>query len=89
MALTQDDKLDIIAEHKTHEKDTGSPEVQVALMTVQINRLSDHLREHPQDDNSRRGLLKRVGDRRRMLAYLKSKSLVRYKNLVKKLGLKG
>lgn len=89
MALTLDEKLNIILEFKTHEKDTGSPEVQVALLSKQINRLTDHLGEHKHDEHSRRGLLQLVGKRRRVLRYLNKKDTIRYKNLIKRLGLKG
>ena len=78
-----------MGDYKTHDLDTGSPEVQVALLTEKINRLSEHLGAHVHDNHSRTGLLKMVGRRRRLLRYLMKKDPSRYKNLVKKLGLKG
>lgn len=89
MSLSIDTKQDIIAQYKTHDEDTGSPEVQVALITERINRLSEHLKEHPHDFHSRKGLLQMVGRRRRLLRYLMKKDQIRYKNLIEKLGLKG
>lgn len=89
MALSLDQKTNIIVDYKTHEADTGSPEVQVALLTEKITRLSEHLLAHAHDHHSRTGLLKMVGRRRRLLRYLMKKDPARYKNLVKKLGLKG
>jgi small subunit ribosomal protein S15 len=88
MALTQERKLQLIAEHKTHETDTGSPEVQVAILTENINQLTQHLREHAKDHHSRRGLLKMVGQRRKLLVYLKNKDVNRYSALIEKLGLR-
>jgi small subunit ribosomal protein S15 len=88
MALTQERKNELIAEFKTHETDTGSPEVQVAILTEQINTLNDHLRTHKKDHHSRRGLLKMVGQRRNLLTYLRNKDVTRYRNLVDKLGLR-
>lgn len=89
MALTKDEKQQIIETYKTHTKDTGSPEVQIALLTEQIDRLSEHLKEHPKDFHSRRGLLQMVGKRRRLLRYLRRKDQTRYKNVTKNLELKG
>ena len=88
MALTSDEKLKIIVNYKTHPEDTGSPEVQIALLTEKISRLTVHLGEHPHDFHSRRGLLQMVGKRKRLLRYLRKKDEVRYKTLVDKLGLK-
>lgn len=88
MSLSKDDKLKIITDFKTHIKDTGSPEVQVALLTEKINRLTTHLKEHPHDFHSRRGLLQMVGKRRRILRYLMKKDPDRYKNTVGRLNLK-
>lgn len=88
MALTSDEKLKIIVNYKTHPEDTGSPEVQIALLTEKISRLTVHLKEHPHDFHSRRGLLQMVGKRKRLLRYLSKKDEARYKNLVDKLGLK-
>ncbi len=81
-------KQEIIETYKTHEGDTGSPEVQIALLTTRINELNDHLKMHKKDHHSRRGLLKMVGSRRRLLKYLKGKDLDRYKTLIEKLGLR-
>ncbi|MBA01716.1 MAG: 30S ribosomal protein S15 [Chloroflexi bacterium] len=77
-----------IDQFKQHEGDTGSPEVQVAILTKRINRLTDHLREHKHDYSTRRGLLKLVGQRRRQLRYLSNKSVDRYHNLIEALGLR-
>ena len=81
-------KNEIISKYKTHEKDTGSPEVQVALLTERINHLTEHFQAHKKDFHSRRGLLKLVGQRRRLLAYLKKKDLERYRSLIKSLGIR-
>ncbi len=86
--LTAEEKSKIIAEYGKTPTDTGSPEVQVALLTVRINELNAHLKEHPKDNHSRRGLLKMVGSRRRLLAYLKTKDIERYRELIAKLGLR-
>lgn len=88
MALTSDKKQDIIEKFKLHEQDTGSPEVQIAILTERINYLTEHLKEHKKDHHSRRGLLKMVGRRRGLLNYLKEKDIERYRNLVDKLGLR-
>ncbi|MFD2638321.1 30S ribosomal protein S15 [Piscibacillus salipiscarius] len=88
MAITQDRKQELINEFKTHDNDTGSPEVQVAILTEQINTLNDHLREHKKDHHSRRGLMKMVGRRRHLLNYLRNKDVQRYRDLVNKLGLR-
>ena len=82
------DKSAIIAEYATHEGDTGSPEVQVALLTARINHLNEHLRDNKNDHHSRRGLLPMVGQRRGLLDYLKRKDIERYRALVAKLGLR-
>lgn len=79
---------EIIAEHGAHDSDTGSPEVQVALLSGRINHLTEHLRVHKQDHHSRRGLLMMVGRRRRLLKYLRSQDVERYRNLIAKLGLR-
>ena len=81
-------KLSIIEEYKTCEGDTGSPEVQVALLTARINHLNEHLQSHKKDNHSRRGLLKMVGQRRRLQNYLKNKDIERYRALIAKLGLR-
>ncbi|MBB5172029.1 30S ribosomal protein S15 [Texcoconibacillus texcoconensis] len=88
MALTQERKNQIIEDFKTHENDTGSPEVQIAILTEQITVLNQHLRDHKQDHHSRRGLLKMVGQRRNLLTYLRKKDVSRYRQLVDKLGLR-
>jgi small subunit ribosomal protein S15 len=79
---------DIVAEYGTHESDTGSPEVQVAMLTERINHLTEHLRSHKHDHHSRRGLLMLVGKRRRLLDYLRREDVERYRNLIGKLGLR-
>ncbi len=81
-------KQSIIAEYATHEGDTGSPEVQIAVLTERINHLNEHLKEHKKDHHSRRGLLKMVGKRRGLLDYLAKKDLERYRAIVAKLGLR-
>lgn len=88
MALQTERKNEIIAEFKKHESDTGSPEVQIALLTERINELTDHLRSHRHDHHSRRGLLKLVGQRRRLLAYLSKKDVERYRATITRLGLR-
>ena len=82
------EKNEIIAKFATHEGDTGSPEVQIALLTFRINHLNEHLKEHKQDNHSRRGLLKMVGKRRGLLDYLKAKDIARYRAIVEALGLR-
>ncbi len=88
MALTQERKQELIQQFRTHPSDTGSPEVQIAILTENINNLTEHLRVHKKDHHSRRGLLKMVGQRRKLLAYLKSKDINRYSALIEKLGLR-
>ncbi|HHY91924.1 MAG TPA: 30S ribosomal protein S15 [Firmicutes bacterium] len=88
MALTSTKKQDIIDKFKLHEQDTGSPEVQIAILTERINYLTEHLKEHKKDHHSRRGLLKMVGRRRGLLNYLRERDVERYRNLVDKLGLR-
>ncbi|WP_240375359.1 30S ribosomal protein S15 [Bacillus piscicola] len=88
MALTLERKKQIVDEYKTHDKDTGSPEVQIAILTEQINTLNEHLRDHKKDHHSRRGLLKMVGKRRNLLTYLRNKDVTRYRDLIQKLGLR-
>ena len=78
----------LIKEYATHEGDTGSPEVQVAILTSRIQYLTDHLKEHKKDHHSRRGLLKLVGQRRNMLDYLRRKDIERYRSLIERLGLR-
>ena len=88
MALEKEEKNDLISDYKVHDSDTGSPEVQVALLTERINQLIEHLKIHIHDHHSRRGLLKLVGRRRRLLAYLNSKDRERYRALIDRLGLR-
>ena len=88
MALNRDMKGEIIQEYHVHATDTGSPEVQVALLTARINSLVEHLKIHKGDEHSRRGLLKLVGKRRRHLAYLSNKDAGRYRELIERLGLR-
>ncbi|UZP67037.1 30S ribosomal protein S15 [Desulfovibrio mangrovi] len=88
MVMTPEQKKAIIEEHAQHEGDTGSPEVQVALLTARILYLTDHFKDHKKDFHSRTGLLKLVGQRRKLLKYLASKDIQRYRDLIKKLGLR-
>ena len=88
MTLTSEGKLEIVRKFGRDEKDTGSAEVQIALLTRRINHLTEHLREHKKDHHSRRGLLMLVGRRRRLLNYLQKKDLEGYRSLVKELGLR-
>lgn len=86
--LIKEQKTAIIKEHAQHEGDTGSPEVQIAVLTERINQLTAHMREHKHDHHSERGLLKLVGQRRRLLAYLSRKDMQRYRAVLSKLGLR-
>ena len=86
--ITTEKKAEIIKEYGLKEGDTGSPEVQVAILTYRINELNEHLKVHKKDHHSRRGLLKMVGQRRNLLAYLKDKDIERYRNLIARLGLR-
>jgi small subunit ribosomal protein S15 len=88
MALTTETKKGIIEGFKVHEKDTGSPEVQIALLTERINTLTEHFKKFGKDHNSRRGLLVLVGSRRKLLKYLREKNVDRYKKVIEKLGLR-
>ncbi len=88
MPLTKDAKLEIVGKHGKNGSDTGSPQVQIALMTARINELTEHLRTHTKDHYSRRGLLKLVGRRRRLLNYLQKRDLEGYRNLIQELGLR-
>ncbi|MCI0337350.1 MAG: 30S ribosomal protein S15 [Acidobacteria bacterium] len=88
MSLAKEAKLGIISQYKTHDTDTGSPEVQVALLTQRINELTDHFRTHAKDNHSRRGLLKLVSQRRSLLDYLKRRDINRYHDLINRLGLR-
>ena len=86
--MTKELKQQIMQEYAVHEGDTGSPEVQIALLTTRINELNAHLKVHPKDRHSYRGLLKMVGQRRNLLAYLQKKDLDAYRQLIEKLGLR-
>lgn len=88
MSLTKAEKTDIIQQYNVHPGDTGSPEVQIALLTTRISQLTEHLKVHRHDEHSRRGLYKLVGARRRHLAYLKNKDADRYRKIVERLGLR-
>ena len=88
MALVQDRKQELVSKYKRHEKDTGSPGVQVALLTERIAYLTEHFKTHKKDHHSRRGLLKLVGQRRRLLDYLRSIDQGRYKTLIDQLGIR-
>lgn len=86
--MTKETKQQVMAEYATHEGDTGSPEVQIAVLTTRINELNAHLKDHPKDKHSYRGLLKMVGHRRNLLAYLSNNDIERYRALIKKLGIR-
>ena len=86
--IQKEKKTAIIAEYATHEGDTGSPEVQIAILTARINELNEHLKKNPNDHHSRRGLMKMVGRRRNLLAYLQKKDIERYRALIATLGLR-
>ena len=88
MPLTKENKDELIQEYHRHESDTGSPEVQIAILTKRINQLTDHLRTHKHDESSRRGLLKMVGQRRRLLAYLRKKDYQSYSEITDKLKIR-
>ena len=88
MVMTPEDKLKVIEEYKTKEGDTGSPEVQIALLTNRITYLTDHFKTHAKDYHSRTGLLKLVGQRRKLLNYLKGKDINRYRTLIARLGIR-
>lgn len=88
MPQTTEKKAEIIAEHRVHDHDTGSPEVQVALLSQRIAELTEHFKTHAKDHHSRRGLLKLVGRRRRLLDYLKGQDLERYRTTIERLGLR-
>ena len=88
MAISQQRKDELIKEYRVHETDTGSPEVQIAVLTAEITALNEHLREHKKDHHSRRGLLKMVGRRRHLLNSLRSKDIQRYRELIKSLGIR-
>ena len=86
--IRKEDKTAVIEANRTHPTDTGSPEVQVAILTARIAELTEHLKQHPKDNHSRRGLLKMVGQRRSMLNYLMKKDVNRYRSLIAKLGIR-
>ena len=86
--IRKEKKQEVIAAYKTHETDTGSPEVQVAVLTERVRELTEHLKVHKKDFHSRRGLLKMVGRRRKLLRYLKEKDFNRYRALIERLGLR-
>lgn len=88
MTISLEKKKELINEYKTHENDTGSPEVQIAILTHRINELNLHLKDHKKDHHSRRGLLKMVGQRRNLLNYLKENDIARYRELIQRLGLR-
>ena len=88
MPLAIDKKTELIGKYRRHESDTGSPEVQVALLTERINQLTGHFETHKKDHHSRRGLMKLVGQRRRLLDYLKAKDISRYRAIIQELGLR-
>jgi len=88
LSLTADEKRSIIEKYQIHEGDTGSPEVQVAILTERINYLTEHLKTHKRDNHSRRGLLKMVGKRRALLDYLRDSDIERYRALIEELGLR-
>ncbi|NLY77004.1 MAG: 30S ribosomal protein S15 [Tissierellia bacterium] len=89
MSITKEQKEKIIAEYKLHDSDTGSPEVQIAILTYRINALTEHLKTHKKDHHSRRGLFKMIGQRRGLLRYLEKKDINRYRELIEKLGIRG
>jgi small subunit ribosomal protein S15 len=86
--LSKERKIEVIGTYRTHESDTGSPEVQVAILSERINYLTEHFKSHAKDHHSRRGLLKLVGQRRRLLDYVKSKDSERYSELIRRLGIR-
>jgi len=88
VALPAEEKQAIIEKYRLHQNDTGSPEVQIAILTERINSLTEHLKEHRKDHHSRRGLLKMVGQRRNLLNYLKEKDIERYRVIIDRLGLR-
>ncbi len=88
MAVSQEEKQQIITDYARHEGDTGSPEVQIAVLTAEINELNEHTKRHKKDFHSMRGLMKKIGHRRNLLAYLRNKDITRYRELIKRLGLR-
>ncbi|PPS45510.1 30S ribosomal protein S15 [Chroococcidiopsis sp. TS-821] len=89
MALTQERKQELISNYQLHETDTGSSAVQIAMLTERINRLSEHLKSNQKDHSSRRGLLKLIGQRKRLLSYLQKEDREQYQNLISRLGIRG
>lgn len=89
MSLTVEEKEQIIGEYKLSDSDTGSCEVQIALLSANIKKLTEHFKQHKKDDHSRRGLIRMVNLRRKLLGYLKNKDIERYRNLIQRLGLRG
>jgi len=87
--ISKERKKEIVQKYQRDEKDTGSPEVQIAILTERISQLTDHLKDHKQDHSSRRGLLKMVGQRRKLLRYLENKDVERYRELISSLGIRG
>ena len=87
--VSKERKQEIVQKYQRDEKDTGSPEVQIAILTERISQLTDHLKDHKQDHSSRRGLLKMVGQRRKLLRYLENKDVERYRELISSLGIRG
>ncbi len=88
MSITKETKTQVIQDYRLTDKDTGSPEVQVAILTTRINKLASHFENNPKDHHSRRGLLKMIGSRKRHLSYLKEKDFERYQSLIKRLGIR-
>jgi small subunit ribosomal protein S15 len=88
MSIQAEQKTKLIQEYRTHENDTGSPEIQIAVLTQRINNLSDHFKAHSKDHHSRRGLLKMVSKRKQLLGYLQNNQIERYREIIKKLGLR-
>lgn len=88
MAMTADSKSKIVEDYRTHDSDTGSPEVQIALLSARINELADHFQAHPHDHHSRIGLLRMINKRRKLLEYLKGSDVGRYRSLIERLGLR-
>jgi len=86
--ITKEQKSEVIKNNRTHETDTGSPEVQIAILSERISQLTEHLKQHPKDNHSRLGLLKMVGKRRRLLDYLAKKDIERYRAIIAKLGIR-
>ncbi|NJK34902.1 MAG: 30S ribosomal protein S15 [Oscillatoriales cyanobacterium SM2_2_1] len=89
MALLQERKQELLAEYRKHETDTGSSDVQLAFLTERITQLTNHLKVHPKDFSSRRSLLKLIGQRKRLLAYIRQENQAHYRNMIKRLGVRG